>query len=68
MKGNENMKKFNKKFEGFLYRLIGIAIMLIAITIEGEWNCSYLVFLGINTLIIIVSLLLIKKYGDNNEF
>lgn len=62
------MKKFNKKFEGFLYRLIGISIMLVAITIEGEWNCGYLVFLGINTLIIIGSLLLIKKYGDNNGF
>lgn len=62
------MKKFNKNIEGVLYKLIGIAIMLIAITIESEWNGGYLVFLGINASIIIGSLLLIKKYGDNNEF
>lgn len=57
------MKKFNKKVEGFLHILIGLAFMSIMVTIESDWNASYLMFLGINTLIIIGGILLLKKYG-----
>ena len=43
--------------------ITGIAIILIMTTLESDITKSYLIFFGINLLIIINNVLILKKYG-----
>lgn len=59
--------KFKKEVQGIILVLTTTAFILLAITIESEWTKEYLIFAGINLLVLVVGGILLNKYGRFEE-
>lgn len=55
--------KLKNGIQRVIETITGIAIILIMTTLESDITKSYLIFFGINLLIIINNILILKKYG-----
>lgn len=55
--------KFKKEVQGIIGTITTIAFMLLATTIESDWTKEYLIFAGINLVILVGGVILLHKYG-----
>lgn len=55
--------KLTKTFQGVLEFVSIMSIILIGITLDGEWTNGYVVFLLVNIALIIGCITLLYKYG-----
>jgi heme/copper-type cytochrome/quinol oxidase subunit 4 len=55
--------KFKKEVQGIIGTITTIAFMLLATTIESDWTKEYLIFAGINLVILVSGVILLHKYG-----
>jgi len=55
--------KFKKEVQGIIGTITTIAFMLLATTIESDWSKEYLIFAGINLVILVSGIILLHKYG-----
>ena len=54
---------FKNKVQRVVEILLAISLFLIVTTIESEWTLTYIIFLGINLLVFIITNRLLNKYG-----
>lgn len=62
------MKKqltLRKGIENLLLIITTLSFMLIMTTIESDWTKEYLIFLLINVGIVVINILILKKYGKS---
>ena len=55
--------KFKKEVQGIIGTITTIAFMLLATTIESDWTKEYLIFAGVNLVILVGGVILLHKYG-----
>lgn len=55
--------KFKKEVQGIIGTITTITFMLLATTIESDWTKEYLIFAGINLVILVSGVILLHKYG-----
>lgn len=55
--------KFKKEVQGIIGTITTIAFLLLATTIESDWSKEYLIFAGINLVILVSGVILLHKYG-----
>lgn len=55
--------KFKKEVQGIIGTITTISFILLATTIESDWSKEYLIFAGINIVILTVGAILLHKYG-----
>lgn len=55
--------KFKKEVQGIIGTITTIAFLLLATTIESDWSKEYLIFAGINLIILVSGVILLHKYG-----
>jgi len=55
--------KLKKEVQGIIGTITTIAFMLLATTIESDWTKEYLIFAGINLVILVSGVILLHKYG-----
>lgn len=59
--------KFKKGVQEVIGTISGVAFMLLVTTIESDWNKEYLIFAGVNLLILISGVLLLHKFGRSED-
>ena len=55
--------KFKKEVQGIIGTITTIAFLLLATSIESDWSKEYLIFAGINLVILVSGVILLHKYG-----
>lgn len=55
--------KFKKGIQRVMEFILGMAIILIVTSLDSDITKQYLMFVGINLLIITINAVLLKKYG-----
>ena len=53
--------KFKKEVQGIIGTITTISFLLLATTIESDWTKEYLIFAGVNLVILIVGAILLRR-------
>ena len=69
MKNKKNKRLVLKsKWQTMLEVLATLASLLVVATVDSDWSIAYFVFLGIQILVVVVSVKVIQHFGDTTKY